>query len=109
MKYAREKLLAIGQSDEMQEVIWSEVSSKAHFTDYLTTMMQQAKMRNEQAMIQAQGGMPGGDMQPGMEQPGMPNVAGAPSPSIPQEMMVGGETPLAGEEEMMNQLSEGFE
>ena len=117
MKYAREKLLAIGQSDEMQEEIWSEVSSKAHFTDYLTTMMQQAKMRNEQAMMQAQqaqmqaqGGMQPG-MQPGMEQqqPGMQNVAGAPSPNIPPEMMAGGEIPLEGEQEMMNQLDEGFE
>jgi len=110
MKYAREKLLSIGQSDEMQEEIWTDVSSKAHFTDYLVTMMQQSKMRNEQAMMQAQGG----DMQPGMEQggqqqPGMPNVAGAPSPNIPPEMMTGGDQQLAGEEEMMNQMSEGFE
>lgn len=117
MRYVREKLLSIGNSDEMEEEIWGERSAKFHFEDYMMTMMEAAKTRIQQMkaaqaqLQQMQAGPPPGAMPPPEmppqgpppmppempvpegPPPGPAPVPGMPSPQIPQAMMEGGVTP----------------
>lgn len=64
-RWAREKILNIGQSDEMDKEIWDEEASTQEFQRILMTMMQQ-----QQQMQMAQQQMPPEEAQRGMVSPG---------------------------------------
>ena len=107
-KYARERWLKIGQSDEMQEEVWGErfgnQQANMTFMQQQMILAQQQQMVEQQMQMQAQqqammpqqgGQMPG--QQPMM--PGQPQM----QPQMPQPPMPGQQMP--GEMQgMMNQL-----
>jgi hypothetical protein len=67
-RWAREKILNIGQSDEMEKEIWNEQGAHVMYQQTMQKMVQQQQMQDQMAMQQqmmAQG-MPPGGMPPGM-------------------------------------------
>jgi hypothetical protein len=84
-RWARQNLLNIGQSESMENEIWSENAGLALFRQYLqgeiskAQMMDQLKM--QQSMEQMQGGMPLGAQQ--QQQGGMPQGVPAPQNKKP--------------------------
>lgn len=104
LAWARENILKIGQSTDMQREIWGEKVAAMFAEDYVTRMWQaieQLRLATTQAGMQggppqpgqAQGPPPPGQGGPGMEQgpnipltPGQPpNTAGLPPPRQPQQ------------------------
>lgn len=61
MERGREEYLGIGQSDDEQTQIWTEIMAQAQFDQRIQAMMQQAAMQAQQ-----------GQMTPGAMPPGMP-------------------------------------
>jgi len=88
-EWARENILNINQSREMDANIWSERAADVQYQAWLQQQIQQAQMQMQQnAMGAQQGGMPQG-MQP---QQGMPPQQGLPpgmTPEMLQQMMGG--------------------
>ena len=98
-KYARERWMKIGQSDEMQEEIWGERFSNQQaqmaYTQQQMILAQQQQMIEQQMAMQAQQqtmqqqqqGMPpgGGQMMPGQPMPPQPPMPGDPSQMMPGE------------------------
>jgi hypothetical protein len=100
-KYARERWMKIGQSDEMQEEIWGERFSNQEaqmaYTQQQMILAQQQQMIEQQMAMQAeqqmmaqqqQGMSPGGapPMMPGQPMPPQQPMPGDPSQMMPGEM-----------------------
>jgi hypothetical protein len=69
-RWAREKILNIGQSDEMDKEIWDEEASTQEFQRILMTMMQQQQQMQMAQQQQAQQQMPPEEAMRGMASPG---------------------------------------
>ena len=67
--WARQNILGIGQSDKMEENIWSEKAGTQAFLNFLMQQQQQSQMQQQMMAQQAAGGMQPG-MEPGMMPPG---------------------------------------
>jgi hypothetical protein len=104
-RWGRE-LLNIGQSDEMQEEIWSEQTAEAEKAMYLTQKMQEAAQLAQQ--MQGGGGAGGGIATPmrgggggmGGENQANPRVPvkGSASPNTPDAQSKGGGAPMEGDQ-----------
>jgi len=79
-RYAREVILKIGQSDKMQEEIWSEKASALKAQKYFLQQMAEMSQMEQMAMQPGQAsGMPGmPQMQAPVTPPTMPGVGSAP-------------------------------
>ena len=76
-RWAREKILNIGQSDEMEKEIWNEQAAHTMYGQTMQQIIQQQQMAQQQQMqqmmAQQQGGMPPQGAPPqGMPPEGMP-------------------------------------
>jgi hypothetical protein len=67
-RWAREKILNIGQSDEMDKEIWDDQANTQEFQRILANFMREEMMREEQARQQGQGGPPQGQGMPPEEE-----------------------------------------
>ena len=82
-EWARQNILNVGQSGEMDRQIWTETASQMMFQTFLQQQLQQQQMAQQQAM-QAQAGQMGG------AQPGQPTAQpGMPQGQMPPEMTAG--------------------
>jgi hypothetical protein len=90
-RYARETLLKVGQSEDMQEEIWTEQSGNLKFRKHMMDLMAQVAAAEQMAMQPPgpQQGMPmPGGPPPGMPMPGMPTQPGQLQPDIGQPPIV---------------------
>jgi hypothetical protein len=73
-RWAREKILNIGQSEEMDKEIWDEQASEGMYQVTMQKLVQQQMMQEQMAQQQAMGGqgMPQGGMPPMPPQGGEP-------------------------------------
>jgi hypothetical protein len=91
-RYARETLLKIGQSEDMQEEIWTEQSGNLKFRKYMMEQLAQLAQVEQMAMQPPgpQQGIPMGGMPPGAQppMPGMPTQPSQLQPDIGQPPIV---------------------
>jgi hypothetical protein len=78
-RYARENLLKVGQSEDMQEEIWTEQSGNIKFRKYMMQQLAQLAQMEQMAMQPT----PEAAGMPGPQPPGMP--PGPPPPGMPTE------------------------
>lgn len=88
-RYAREKILKIGQSDDMQEEVWTQQSSALKAKKYMLDLLAQIAQAEQMAMQPAQAS-------------GIPGAEGMMGPAMPAGMETEGSAPQISEADMQN-------
>lgn len=102
-RHAREKIMKIGQSDDMQEEIYTEQAANLHTKKYSLEIMAQMAQLEQAALQPGQaGGLPGAGP-PGMP-PGMPPGAmpGSPPGMMPADLEPEGSAPQLQNADLQN-------